>query len=133
MAIRPTDMWREDIAQEAREVAAGQLAPDRAVMAKLFPESLLAQTDEVLSAFEFEVRGFSTVSDEQVLAAVERMVLKLNAVNARHGDAAYETNERELLCDYIDQTLTEAGIDVGALTTRHGLSRYALTDRWRQW
>jgi hypothetical protein len=38
-----------------------------------------------------------------------------------------------MLCLYIDETLTEAGIDVEALTTRHGLSRYAITDRWRQW
>ena len=39
----------------------------------------------------------------------------------------YETGEREQLCLYIDQALAEAGVDVEALTARHGLSRYART------
>ncbi len=133
MAFRPTDRWREGIEQEAHEVAAGQLDPECAVMAKLYPESLLSQTDQVLSAFEFEVRALSEPSDEEVLAVVEHVELELNAVNTEHGETAYETDEREVLCDYIGQTLTEAGIDVEALTARQGLSRYGLTDRWRHW
>ncbi|MFF2852484.1 hypothetical protein ACFVT5_40240 [Streptomyces sp. NPDC058001] len=35
--------------------------------------------------------------------------------------------------DYIDQALTEHGIDVVALTDRHGLGRYQVTDKWRKW
>jgi hypothetical protein len=31
------------------------------------------------------------------------------------------------------QALTEAGIDVEALTSRRGISRYAITDQWRKW
>ncbi|WP_267898959.1 hypothetical protein [Thermomonospora amylolytica] len=33
--------------------------------------------------------------------------------------------------DYIDLTLTEADIDVDALTRRHGIDRHELTDQWR--
>jgi hypothetical protein len=133
MAVRPTDGWRVGIADEEREVASGELDPECAVMADLFPESLLSRTDEALSAFESEVRTFSDPPDEQVFGAVEHVVLALNMINDDHSGAAYETGEREVLCTYIDQTLGEAGIDVEALTARHGLSRYAITDRWRRW
>jgi hypothetical protein len=133
MAMRPTGGWRQSIAEEEREVASGELDPEDAVMARLFPESLLSQTDEVLSAFESEVGAFSRPSDEQVLGAVERVVLALNAINDDHHGAAYETGEREVLCTYIDGTLADAGVDVAALAARHGLSRYEITDRWRRW
>jgi hypothetical protein len=133
MAVRPTDGWREGIAEEEREVASGKLDPDCAVMARLFPEPLLSRTDEVLSAFESDVSAFSDPSDEQVFGAVERVVLALNAINDDHNGAAYETGEREALCQYIDDALEEAGIDVEALTARHGLSRYAITNQWRRW
>lgn len=102
-------------------------------MASLFPESLLSRTDEALSAFESEVRAFSDPSDGQVFRVVEHLVLTLNVINDDHKGAAYETDEREALCKYIDQMLDEAGVDVEALAARHGLSRYAITDRWRRW
>ncbi|MFE5399796.1 hypothetical protein ACFQ9Z_00020 [Streptomyces sp. NPDC056580] len=92
---RPTTSWRNGIAEEAEELAAGTLDPECACMAGLFPEELLTATDEVLAAFE--------------------------------------TDAREELCDYIDQSLTECGVDGVALTARHGLGRYQLTDKWRRW
>ncbi|MGV9902271.1 hypothetical protein ACWDU8_07215 [Streptomyces sp. NPDC003388] len=39
--------------------------------------------------------------DETVSVIVERVVLALNAAN----EAAFETNEREALCDYSNQSL----------------------------
>jgi hypothetical protein len=80
-AVRPTEHWREGIAIERREVASGQLDPDDAVMGRLFPESLLSRTDEVLASFESDVRALSAPSDQQVLRAVESVVLALNDVN----------------------------------------------------
>jgi hypothetical protein len=133
MAVRPTDGWRKGIADEEREVASGELDPECAVMAGLFPESLLSSTDEVLSAVESEVRTFSDPSDEQVFGAVEHVVVALNVIDDNYSGAAFETGEREVLCTYIDKTLGEAGIDVEALTARHGLSQWAITDRWRRW
>jgi hypothetical protein len=133
MAVRPTEHWREGVRIDRREVASGKLDPDDAVMARLFPDSLLSRTDEVLSSFEFEVRGLSAPSDDHVFGAVERVVLALNDVNRSYNGEAYETSEREALCLFIDRSLEEVGIHVVALTSRHGLSRYAITDRWRQW
>ena len=68
MAVRPTEHWREGIAIERREVASGQLDPEDAVMGRLFPESLLSRTDEVLASFESDVRGLSAPSDAQALS-----------------------------------------------------------------
>jgi len=133
MATRPTDGWREGIAEEARDIASGKLDAEDAYMSGLFPDSLLSRTDVTLATFESDVAALSSPSDERVFGVVERTVLSLNMINDDHSGAGYETSEREMLCLYIDEVLTEAGIDVEALTARHGLSRYAITDRWRQW
>ncbi|WP_055586737.1 hypothetical protein [Peterkaempfera griseoplana] len=133
MTERPTTSWRRGIAEEAEELAAGTLDPDCACMAGLFPEELLVATDAVLDTFEAELPVLAEADDAQVFAVVERVVLALNAVNATHGGCAFETDEREELCEYIDQAITEHGVDVVALTARHGLGRYQLTDTWRTW
>jgi hypothetical protein len=67
------------------------------------------------------------------MGAVERVVLALNSVNKDHQGAAYETSEREAPCRYIDESLSEAGVDVTSLAARSGLSRYEITDQWRRW
>ena len=133
MAVRPTDHWRQGIADEKREVASGQLDPDDAVMAHLYPDSMLLRTDGVLSSFESEVGALSDPSDEHVFGMVERVVLALNAVNTEYHGAAYETGEREQLCLFIDESLSEAGVDMASLAASRGLSRYEITDQWRRW
>ncbi|MFF5405457.1 hypothetical protein ACFY8K_20835 [Streptomyces misionensis] len=133
MAERPTTNWRRGVAEEAAELAAGTLETECAYMAELFPEGLLLTTDAVLRAFEAELTTLAEGDDARVLAAVERVVLALNAVHEEHDQCAFETDEREQLCAYIDASITERGIDVTALTARHGLGRHELTDRWRDW
>lgn len=133
MAVRPSRQWRDNVARETEELAAGTLDPECAFMAKLFPEPMLSATDAVLETFEVEVLTLSEATDAQVFACIERVVLALNSVNERFGGAAYETGEREELCKYIDRTLTEHGIDVPALAARHRIGRYEITDRWRGW
>ena len=120
MAERPTDVWRANVAEDIAS-------------AEFYPEPMLLRTDEVLTEFEAEVAAFDDPSDDEVFAAVENVVLALNAVNEEYGEVAYETEERENLCLYIDATLTEAGIDVPALAARAGIGRYEITDEWREW
>ncbi|GAQ69268.1 hypothetical protein ACKI1I_01445 [Streptomyces turgidiscabies] len=133
MAERPTTNWRHGIAEEAEGLAAGTLDPECACMAGLFPEELLTATDAVLDTFERELPGLAEAGDTEVLGVVERVVLALNAVNDAHNGSAYETDEREQLCDFIDQSLTEHSVDIVALAARHGLGRYQITDEWREW
>ncbi|MFF8975154.1 hypothetical protein [Streptomyces sp. NPDC014995] len=133
MAIRPSARWRARVGEEAAELAAGTRVPSDAFLSELFPEVLLAATDGALHAFESDVDTLRDQDDEQVFEAVKRVVLALNEINEDHDGASYETEEREELCLYIDQTLTEHGIDVPALAARRGISRTEITDDWRDW
>jgi hypothetical protein len=119
--------------EEARELAVGTRAPSDAFLSELFPESLLAATDEALRAFELDVEALRDQDDEQVFEVIKRVALVLNEINEDHDGAGYETEEREELCLYIDQTLAEHGIDVPALAARRGISRTEITDDWRDW
>ncbi len=114
-------------------MAQGALTPDQTCAAKLWPESLLNSTDAALTGFEDNLRILTSPSDDDVLDTVKRLVLVLNQINAQYGGAGYETDEREELCDYIDASLSEAGIDVEALTARRDMGRWEITDTWRQW
>lgn len=76
--------WREGIAREAEQLAAGTLDPGCACMADLYPDELLAATDTVLDSFDVEVAGLDGAEDVQVFAVVERVVLALNAVDGTH-------------------------------------------------
>ncbi|MFI2377158.1 hypothetical protein ACH5AO_19085 [Streptomyces sp. NPDC018964] len=133
MAERPTTNWRRRIAAEAAELAVGSLDPGCACMVDLYPDELLSATDAVLDAFEAELATLDAGDNAEVFAAVEHVVLALNAVNEAHDECAFETDEREQLCLYIDEALTEQEVDVAALTARHGLGRHELTDQWRDW
>lgn len=119
--------------EEATELAVGTRAPGDAFLSELFPESLLAATDEALCAFESEVETLRDQDDERVFEVIKSVVLTLNEINEDHDGAGYETGEREELCLYIDQTLMEHGIDVPALAARRGISRTEITDDWRDW
>src|SRR5262245_22376371 len=132
MAERPSAKWRQQIEAEAGEIAAGILDADEAFAAALFPESLLAETDAALAAFEAELRWLTPPPDEELFRVVERVVLDLNRINAAHGGGAYETGEREQLCYYIDAALGEGGVDVEALASRRGIERWEITDEWRR-
>ncbi|MEV6077785.1 MULTISPECIES: hypothetical protein [unclassified Streptomyces] len=133
MAEKPSDLWRRRLAEEATGIATGTLAPEHAYTTQLFPESLVTATGTTLDSFETGIRALGAPSDDEILVAVQRVVLALNAVNEAHGGVGYETVEREMLCEYIDQTLTENGVDVAALAERNGLERYEITDEWREW
>ncbi|BBC34024.1 uncharacterized protein SGFS_053180 [Streptomyces graminofaciens] len=133
MAIRPSARWRARVDEEATELAEGTRAPSDVLLSELFPESLLAATDKALRAFELDVEALRDQDDEQVFEAIKRVVLVLNEINEDHDGAGYETEEREELCLYIDQTLMEHGTDVPALAARRGISRTEITDDWRDW
>jgi hypothetical protein len=125
VARRPSDVWRQDVEEQAAELAAGLLDPDDAYAAHLWPDDLIAGTDAALAAFEAELGALAAPSDREVLDVVRRAVLALNEVHHRVGEAGltpYETEERNQLARYIDDSLAEAGIDVAALAARNGFT-----------
>jgi hypothetical protein len=130
MATRPTTVWREGVKVEAELLAAGKI--DEAIRAGLYPPDLIRRTDEVLDSFEAAAAELHDPSNEEVLAKIEQVVLMLNEAHREFSDA-FETPERDLLCQYIDEVFTEAGIDLDVVARHRGLLRRDLTDEWRTW
>ena len=130
MIERPTVTWRRQIAEQEAQVAAGTLPRAKAYAAELWPPDFTAAVDKALDAYEREVRSLPAGRDDAAWAAVERVVLALNAADE---EEHIETGEREELAEYIDQVLEAAGVDVAALTARRGIDRSELTDDWREW
>jgi hypothetical protein len=133
MATRPTDYWRQSAAEEAEQLASGELDAEDAFAARLFPDDMLIRTDGVLQPFERELASLTNPTDDEIFAAIQRVVLALNKVNDDYDGNAYETGEREQLCAYIEESLIEAGIDIDTFAGRHGLTRHEITDEWRDW
>jgi hypothetical protein len=125
------------VANEKTALAAGTLDPDEASATGFWPDAMIQDTEAVLDRFESDVvelvvHGTEAVPDTAVFEVIRRIVMDLNAVDARH-DGPYETGEREQLCAYIENTLERAGTDVDALAARHRMTRHEITDEWRQW
>ncbi|GID29943.1 hypothetical protein [Paractinoplanes brasiliensis] len=133
MVIRPSDEWREGVAEEAALVKAGSLEQEDAVLGKLHPPDLLVRFDEIFDSFERDVAGLRNPSDEEVLIVVQKAVFALNALNDDYESDAIATEERTVLCQYIDRALTEAGLDLDALSARREIPREDITDEWRTW
>jgi hypothetical protein len=130
MSERPSQQWSRTVTTQEAEVAAGTLSPEQAYASELWPAPFTAGVDAVLEAYERAIRD-GPRTDEALWSAVERAVLGLNALDEQH--SRIETGEREALCEYLDAVLTGAGVDVPALTARHGYDRAGLTDEWREW
>jgi hypothetical protein len=133
MAKRPTEHWRNRVAEDAAELAAGTLDPDCGFAADLWPESLITSTDAALDQFEQVLPSLAAATDDAIFDAIRDIVLVLNRINDEHGGSGYETGEREELCLYLEDSLDEAGIDVVALAARRGITRHEITDDWRRW
>ncbi|RSM58634.1 hypothetical protein DMB66_28290 [Actinoplanes sp. ATCC 53533] len=129
MIERLTHRWRREVAEQAAAVAAGTLAPDEAYAAAWWPEDFVARIDGALERYERDVSRLDPAHDSAAWAAVERVVVAINAADS----GQIETTTAEELAGYIDDALTDAGVDVEALTRRRGVDRAELTDEWRDW
>ncbi|MEH0450273.1 hypothetical protein QA811_43865 [Streptomyces sp. B21-102] len=107
MTERPSQYWRGEIAKEAGAIADGTLSPDCASFLGVYPEGFLEAVDAVLAIFEVEARELGAASDTQILAVVEQAVVALNRVNQEATGGSIDTDEREQICLFIDEVLTE--------------------------
>jgi hypothetical protein len=136
VAERPSDEWQRRVDEQVTEVAQGLLSSADAYAERLWPKSLRTGTDSALASFEHELRALSSPADDDILDVVQSLVLALNEINQQHvraGLTGYETDEREQLCDYIDASLEESGVDLAALEARNSIGRGGIADRWRDW
>jgi hypothetical protein len=136
MARRPSDECQRRVDEQAAALAWGVSFPADAYAARLWPESLRVGTDNALARFERELGALKSPPDADIIGVVQRLVLALHEINKqqeRDGLISYETDEREQLCDYIDASLEESGIDLLALEARNGIDRGEIAGRWRNW
>jgi hypothetical protein len=138
VVLRPTAVWRAKVARDAAAVAAGTLRPEEAYAAQLWSDELIRKTDAVLDGFEADVTGlvehrWEPASDTEILEVVERTVVALNKANDGFEGIGYETDERELLCEYIERVLVDVGIDPVELARRHRMPDGDITSDWRRW
>ncbi|WP_433064464.1 hypothetical protein [Dactylosporangium sp. CS-033363] len=130
MIERLTHRWQRERADQEAAVAAGSLPRDEAYALNAFPPAFVAAADRALAAYEREIAALDPPTDEAVWAAVERVVLALNDADEAHGHPI-ETISREELSEYIEDVLTEAGLDVIALLDTRGVDEAAA--EWRDW
>lgn len=118
--------------QEAA-VTAGTLDPEScdAWALGLWPAGFTADVDAALAVFERNIEQADLAGSHDVWVLIREVVLSLNAVDERW--LAIETGEREQLCQYIDDALTAAGVDLSAVASRSGIDRDEITDEWREW
>lgn len=133
--IRPTTQWRTARAEEAADVAAGAMSPDDAYLGDLFPDRFLDGAERALTAYEVEVEALATDPSgfTGAMEAVKNVVLALNTLNEEGDGAWIETDERERLCEFIDEVLRRHGIDTEVLAASQKIDRWELTDAWRDW
>ena len=128
MTERPSQTWSRDKAEQQTMVAAGTLRPDETYALSRSP-AYITGVDQALATYEQQINTLpAPPADDQIWAAVETAVEAINEL-----DEDIDTVDREDLAEYLDVVLTEAGIDVTALTGRRGLDRSELTDQWRDW
>jgi hypothetical protein len=125
--------WRRDLEEQQAAVTAGTLDPesDNAWALTLFRQAFTADVDAALTAFERNVEQTDLSSAHEVWVLIRGVVLSLNTVSERW--ELIETGEREELCQYIDDVLTAAGVDLSAVASRSGIDRSEVTDEWREW
>lgn len=64
------------------------------------------------------------VDSEAIMVAVQKTVMSLNALNEKCHAGLIETDQREMICEIINQAAEYAGFDPGSED---------LTEEWREW
>jgi hypothetical protein len=127
---RPTKMWRAQRQAEAEDLAAGRIDPAEVVCERLFPDTFLDAVDELLNAYDSCIVALGTGPNDypRIMACMERAVVGLRDLEKRLGKSYVDTDERELLCAYLDNVIIQHGIDIRALAEWQGCGEYELAD-----
>ena len=125
--------WRQFLKEQEAAVAAGLLDPGSADAWALrcFPAAFTDDVDAVLTLFERKIEKADLNSHHDVWVLIKDVVTALNSASERW--KLIETGEREELCQYIEDALTEAGAELEAVVSRAGMERREMTDEWREW
>ena len=133
MTKRPTESWRQHLVDQKAAVAAGALDPesDEAWALHLYPAAFTADVDAALALFERAIEQADLSRQHDIWVLIRSVVDNLNTVSKEW--ELIETGEREELCQYIDDALTNAGADLDVVAARARIRRNEITDEWRDW
>ncbi|MBM7650199.1 uncharacterized protein YsxB (DUF464 family) [Bacillus ectoiniformans] len=88
----------------------------------IFTEENIRAADQVLNHYMTRLKALTNPSQEEVMECVEEVVISLNELNEKY-DYFIETEEREELCEFIDEAAQLAGVH----------SDEDITEEWREW
>ena len=134
MAVKlVTQTWREDKAEEKREFEVGEITEDDACLDQLFPDQFIADTELVLIEFAGAIAATEARDYGSVMHSIMSLVVKLNENNDKYDGEVIETGEREQLCQYIEDVISESTIDLEAYAKSRVCDKNEITDLWREW
>ena len=134
MAVKlVTQTWREDKAEEKREFEVGEITEDDACLDQLFPDQFIADTELVLIEFAGAIAATEARDYGSVMRSIMSLVVKLNENNDKYDGEVIETGEREQLCQYIEDVISESTIDLEAYAKSGVCDKNEITDLWREW
>lgn len=82
------------------------------------------EIDELLDQYLYKIKTIKEINSPFYLPTVEWVVKELNKINEKTGYSIIETDQRELICEYIIKT----AIYYGFL-----LVYKDITEEWREW
>ena len=134
MAVKlVTQTWREDKAEEKREFEVGEITEDDVCLDQLFPDQFIADTELVLIEFAGAIAATEARDYGSVMHSIMSLVVKLNENNDKYDGEVIETGEREQLCQYIEDVISESTIDLEAYAKSRECDKNEITDLWREW
>lgn len=116
LSKKPTIYWREQLDEDL----ADEDMDDNEIK---YTHNLLNKADALLEDFAAQLSNLKTPAKSNVLEVVKDFVLKLNDLT--RDNSFIETGEREDLCDFIDQAVTIAGLELDP--------EEDISFEWRKW
>jgi hypothetical protein len=89
-----------------------------------FHEKDVRKCEKILLLYLESLEKLSIPSDKGILAAAKKAVLDLNKLNEKTDYALLETEERENICELIQNSAVEAGLTD---------PEEDITEEWREW
>lgn len=90
-----------------------------------YTEADVQRCGEILDQYLDHLAALEDDSEpEEILAYVEKVVISLNELNDECAFKLIETDQRELICDFIERTAQEAGLETDGSD---------ITKKWREW
>lgn len=90
-----------------------------------YTETDVQRCGEILDEYVDHLAALEDDSDpEEILTYVEKLVISLNELNDECAYRLIETDQRDLICDFIERAAQEAGLETDGSD---------IAEAWREW